>query len=354
MNVKLTKHFLENLPIDQSILLRARHGCGKSNVVSQVADKLGVNFYDVRLSQCEVGDIKGYPDVDREKRVTEFLKSKWWPRDPESKGILFFDELNRAAIDVQQAVFEICLDRRLDGEMLPDGWRVVAAINDDEDYQVSDLDPALLDRWFVIDFDPDFDDWQVWAAEEGIHSAIIKFLSNNSESLDPPTKGNLAPGKVYPSRRSWEKLHYAMKSLNLWESKDDGLITMLTKGWVGSSVANAFTSYFLSDYKELKSEDILDRFNEVKDDVEAACAEIAVISSISNSLLREMEKRDKLTEANLKNLRNYLITVPKEATSHIWVSMLRMKQLKQAFLSWKVNDEEFANYMRNVYVSDED
>ena len=133
MNIAQTKEILKNMPSDKSVMLHAKHGVGKSSVVRQAAYEMEeesgkpVGFWDVRLSQCEVGDIKGMPLLDAEKGITRFLKQEWWPRDPNSTGILFFDELNRASKDVLQAVFEICLDRRLDGEKLPDGWRVVAA-----------------------------------------------------------------------------------------------------------------------------------------------------------------------------------------------------------------------------------
>ena len=75
MDVKLTKKILKEMPLDKSVMLHAKHGVGKSSVVRQVAEELAeeygepVGFWDVRLSQCEVGDIKGLPDADREKKI---------------------------------------------------------------------------------------------------------------------------------------------------------------------------------------------------------------------------------------------------------------------------------------------
>ncbi len=208
MNIDQTKEILKRMPLDKSVMLHAKHGVGKSSVVRQVADELAeetgeaYGFYDVRLSQCEVGDIKGMPHKDVEKDVLRFLKQEWWPKAQDSKGILFFDELNRASKDVLQAVFEICLDRRLDGEKLPDGWRVVSAVNSDDDYDVVELDPALHDRWFHIDFDPSTLEWMDWARQNDVHAAVIEFINRNQSLLDPPV-GNLEAGRVYPSRRSW-------------------------------------------------------------------------------------------------------------------------------------------------------
>ena len=213
MNIAQTKEILKSMPNDKSVMLHAKHGVGKSSVVRQVADELSAasgeeyGFWDVRLSQCEVGDIKGMPDKDVKQQVIRFLKQEWWPRDQNSKGILFFDELNRASKDVLQAVFEICLDRRLDGEKLPDGWRVVSAVNSDDDYDVVDLDPALNDRWFHIDFDPSVEEWLAWARTNGVHKAVVEFINRNQNLLDPPV-GNLEAGRVYPSRRSWCAFRY--------------------------------------------------------------------------------------------------------------------------------------------------
>ena len=86
MNAAQTKRILKDFPTDKSIMLVAKHGVGKSSVVKQVAKELGIGFHDVRLSQCEVGDIKGLPMLSEERSRTEFLKPYWWPRDPDSKG----------------------------------------------------------------------------------------------------------------------------------------------------------------------------------------------------------------------------------------------------------------------------
>jgi MoxR-like ATPase len=160
MDIKTTKKIISS-NVTSSIMLHANHGVGKSSCVKQVAKQLGIEFFDIRLSQCDVGDIKGLPYRDGE--TMKFAKPEWWPRNKDSKGILFFDELNRASKDVLQAVFEICLDRTLDGDKLPDGWKIVSAVNSHSDYDVLELDPALQDRWFHIEFSPTAKEWLDWA-----------------------------------------------------------------------------------------------------------------------------------------------------------------------------------------------
>ena len=65
--------------------------------------------------------------------------------------ILMFDELNRAPRDSQQAVFQMIYDRTNDDVPLSDRCIIMSAINDNSDvYQTTRLDPALIDRFFVV------------------------------------------------------------------------------------------------------------------------------------------------------------------------------------------------------------
>lgn len=351
MNATQTKMILQSFPTDASVMLVAKHGVGKSSVVRQVAEEAGWGFYDVRLSQCEVGDIKGLPYLDRENMVTTFLKPKWWPRDPESKGILFFDELNRATKDVLQAVFEICLDRRLDGEPLPAGWRVVAAINGDDDYDVIELDPALLDRWFVIDFDPSHKEWLAWARQVNIHESVIDYIARYPENLDPPV-GNLQAGRVYPSRRSWVKFNDTAMAMNLLDNPDDAMLTQLCKGWLGAEIAITFPKFLQNEFSRLKASDIVDEFEKVREKVEAACSDMEIIAGIANSVINEVKKRPagKLEAQQQKCLRDFFLILPSDVAATVWTELLKYKIAKKFMASWQ-DDAEVSAKIERIYCS---
>ena len=59
------KTFLEVVPhvtaIKKPVLLRGRHGVGKSQVVYQLADSLGLPVVERRASQMTEGDLVGLP-----------------------------------------------------------------------------------------------------------------------------------------------------------------------------------------------------------------------------------------------------------------------------------------------------
>lgn len=348
MNATLTKRILREMPVNKSIMLRAKHGVGKSSVIKQSAIEQGVEFFDVRLSQCEVGDIKGLPHLDPVKGMTSFLKPYWWPRDPNSKGILFFDELNRASKDVLQAVFEICLDRRLDGDKLPDGWRVVAAVNADDDYDVVELDPALLDRWFIIDFDPTPKEWIDWARSSKVHAAVVEFINRNNNLLDPPV-GNLESGRVYPSRRSWVALSDTILAMNLTDDTD-GLVTQVAKGWVGREVAVMFQKFMTNEFSQLKASDILDKFEEMVPKIESACSDIEVIAALANSVVDEVANRSaaKMKEKQVEALKKFFGMVPKDVASNMWTSLLSNPKTKKIVMPWQT-DADFVEVLRKVY-----
>ena len=351
MNAAQTKIILERFPEDKSVMLIAKHGVGKSSVVKQVAQDNDWDFHDVRLSQCEVGDIKGLPYLDKENMQTIFLKPKWWPTDPNSKGILFFDELNRATKDVLQAVFEICLDRRLDGDPLPEGWRVVAAINGDDDYDVIELDPALLDRWFVIDFDPSHKEWITWAIKNNVHEAIVDFVGRSPELLDPPV-GSMEVGRIYPSRRSWVALNDTAMALGILERVDDAMLTQVCKGWVGAEIAAVFPKFVANEFSRLKASDILDDFESVKEKIEHACSDIEVIAGLANSVINEVKKRSsaKLKEVQQKGLRDFFLLLPADVAATVWTELLKHKAAKKFMSTW-TDDDEINEKIERIYCS---
>ena len=138
--------------VRKPVLLRGRHGIGKSTVVYQFADKIGRQVVERRASQMTEGDLVGLPIV--EGNSTRFNPPDWFKTACDEPVILFLDEVDRATLEVRQGIFELTDSRKLNGHTLHPETLVFAAVNGGEhgeQYQVGEMDPAELDRWTVFD-----------------------------------------------------------------------------------------------------------------------------------------------------------------------------------------------------------
>ena len=350
MDIKTTKTIIKGMP-KRSIMLHAKHGVGKSSTVKQAAMELGIEYKDIRLSQNEVGDIKGLPFKETDNNgntMVEFAKPKWFPRDPNSKGILFFDELNRASKEVLQAVFELCLDRSLDGEKLPDGWSIVSAVNSDDEYDVIELDPALQDRFFHIDFEPTPDEWLSWARESGINAFITQFVSQNKELLDPPV-GNLESGRVYPSRRSWEAFDEFVGLYNLMDNTT--MFMQCAKGWLGKEIAIMLQKFVKNEFKIFSANDVLEDWDKNKEDIEKVCEDIEIIATLSTKVIEEVNKRraNKISDKNKENLYDFFMMLPNDVASDAWTAILSGKKTQPIAREWQAIPE-FMERVSELYI----
>ena len=184
MNIVQTIKFTLLTPWHQSVLLQANHGLGKSSIVNLAGQIVGAGFMDLRLSQNDVGDIKGLPFMLGGR--THFAPPSWFPirkedeqelqdmltdagmkfsaKERPEKFFLFLDEMNRGTREVTQTAFQLVLDYEMNGFKLPEYCKVVAAVNANGNlYHVLDWDPALLDRFAVVDFNPKPQEWLDWA-----------------------------------------------------------------------------------------------------------------------------------------------------------------------------------------------
>lgn len=137
-----------------NVLLSGPHGVGKTQVLMEAAanHNLKVKYYSCATLD-PFTDLVGIPypvSQNGERRHLEMVR----PRDVDEANIIVFDELNRAQDSkTLNAVLEIVQFRTINGEPLPNLLATWAAVNPpDEEYQVHNLDPALVDR-FDIYFD---------------------------------------------------------------------------------------------------------------------------------------------------------------------------------------------------------
>lgn len=128
-----------------NVLMIGYHGIGKTTISMKIAKDLDLKFKYYSASTLDpFADLVGIPVPDKEKGNISFFR----PKDLEEAEWILFDELNRAHPRVLNAILEIVQFKTVNGTPLPNLKMVWAAMNPPgENYQVEDLDPALIDRF---------------------------------------------------------------------------------------------------------------------------------------------------------------------------------------------------------------
>ena len=300
------------------VLLRGRHGIGKSTVVYQLAKNLGLTVVERRASQMTEGDLLGLPKVDGD--CTVWLAPDWLRNACLHPVALFLDEVDRATMEVRQGIFELCDSRKIAGHALHPDTVIFAAVNGGEhgaQYQVGEMDPAELDRYTVFDVEPSIEDWLEWG-KDNVGSEVWDFINQNHNHLEH--KDDYEPNKVYPSRRSWERLSRTLAGLP--EVSYGPTLYHLTSAFVGFEAAVAFNDFIKNYERQVTVENIID------DGRLELCKGWTI--NEHNSLIEKMKAKEifdsKLETSQLQNAANYFVTLPSELAMSLWKTMSSGKQ----------------------------
>jgi MoxR-like ATPase len=294
-------------------------GIGKSETVKRVADDLGIGFVDLRLAQLDAGDLIGlprqekvypcvydwkagapasvlarrysqahlgryvlnrYPELAEGKSLGEVINEAvalaensdyshmidfqmvystpvWFPA-PNTHGILFLDELNRAPMDVRQVIFQLVLDRRMHTLELPDGWIVLSANNPPTpeygEVQTTD-DKAFQSRFLHIGLEPKPEEWLQYAYATGIDPSIRSVISTQSDLLGLK-KVQMADS--FPTPRTWVMLN------NIAPGLDRDLVFEVASGLVGPHAAAAWAKLRRMPDEPVRAIDVANDYESVR------------------------------------------------------------------------------------------
>lgn len=255
------------------------------------------------------------------------------------KSVLFLDELNRAPIDVRQSALQLVLEKQIHEHELPyvngKPTIIVAAINPAGDYQVDELDDALIDRFLHITVEAHTESWVQWAKEHGISDVIRDFLIQHTDRIHYTPKD----GGVGATPRSWAKLDGYIKN---WDKIDREVQTQVVKGKIGDHLAGQFITYMNNYSNVFKMEDLEKLVaKEAKNtkDPKAIGAALKVktdkLQSISQLELAEqlMKKYlDKKTEAEALPMISYFYALNLE----VWYSFIKKQKGVDPHISEKI------------------
>ena len=320
VNITELKQLLAATPATHNIMLVGNHGIGKSEILTEFYKDKGMPVVALFLGQmADPGDLIGLPAKDEKTGRTEFMPPYWFPVDGKPI-VLLLDELNRSRPDLLQVIFDLALNRKLAGKPLPEGSRIISAINEGDQYQLTDLDPALVSRFNIVNFKPTGEEWLLWARKAGLDPRVIGFIEEHRIWLDkdPDAKEGADTGlDKTPDRRAWKRVSDVILGKDELKEIDTKIISSI----VGPKAASAFI-HNAAARRMLSGRDILAGFDKEKVRNELEGYGIHQLSVVNEGIYRHLEVervQDKDLEKYKENLMSYfqyLTKKRKEAAAH--------------------------------------
>jgi hypothetical protein len=306
------KRLLTVLSPNVSVCIRGRHAIGKSQLVYQVSEALGLPVVERRLSQMTEGDIIGLPvltDSSGETyqdlngatikgtkgQSTSFRPCDWLIQASEQPVVLFLDERNRALPAVKQALFQLTDSKRFYGIELHPDTRIIVAENVGDEYMVESCDPAEDSRMLTVMLEPSVQEWLDYAKDR-CHPAVVEFVRGHGGENVLEHRGAFEPNKKYPDRRSWVKFNDELVHSGLVDASEEAdlrMVGFMAGGFLGPEVGRKFAKFLRERDKDVTALDVLK-------DWEACKKKLTSVRQDENGNKEEYIKSEVMTEVYSK------------------------------------------------------
>lgn len=345
-------------PPEQNLMLIGKHGIGKSEIIVEFYRQRKMKVVPFFLGQMsDPGDLIGLMHKEEETGRSVFLPPYWWPIDGQPI-VLFLDELNRARPELLQAVQDLALNKTLAGKRLPVGSIVISAVNQGEEYQLTDLDPALVSRFNLYEFAPTVEDWLLWANERAIDQRVISFIQKHPHHLDG--EGEQSAEEAWqqaglvktPDRRAWVRVADFIQA----HEEIADLHIKIIAGIVGSAAAWAFKQHLASRAKVTAAQILLEFRRHRKKLKELSLQELILLNEQLiywiNSRKYKAGDEEKVRQNLLAYLKYLRRAKQQEAVAHL-ASMTENPNFEEvmAFLAESMDIIEFLmDYIQGIKV----
>ncbi len=252
MNIKQAKEQIKNamtayftkdqfgnyvIPVEKQrpIFLMGAPGIGKTAIMEQIAQELGVALVSYSMTHHTRQSALGLPFIEKKKyggkeyNISEYTMSEiiascydMMEDTGLEEGILFLDEINCVSETLAPSMLQFLQYKIFGRHRVPDGWIVVTAGNPPEyNNSVREFDIVTWDRLKRIDVEPDYDVWKEYAYKTGVHPAITTYL--DIKKSDFYKIETTVDGKSFVTARGWSDLSdmirlYEQHSLKVDES----------------------------------------------------------------------------------------------------------------------------------------
>ncbi len=227
--------FLLKIALRRPVFIWGPPGIGKSSLVQQFAETLGLPCVSLLGSQLAPEDIIGVPQIVDGK--SRFCPPQMIARD--EPYCLFLDELNACSHEVQKSFYSLIHERRVGDFRLPEGSIVIGAGNRAQDSAiVKPMSSALMNRMVHVHLSVSAQDWLTWAERNELHPTVLEYLRLRPDHLFSQPPKHEEP---FSTPRSWHMLSDALHEYG--ETITDDELGALAFGCLSPHHAGQFKAF---------------------------------------------------------------------------------------------------------------
>jgi len=186
-------------------------GIGKNHLQEQAAAELGIEYLWFPCKGIQPEDLRGFPalvrrlegngygddiagiknlfyDYYKKEPSYSFVQLQYLQKafQPGWTGFIHLDEFAQAAKEVQEMIYMLFYDRRLDDQYLSDGAMLIASMNPPQvnDYMLSKIGKASQDRTAIYKIEATSSEWLQWARAKKLNPTLVDFVADHPYVFD--------------------------------------------------------------------------------------------------------------------------------------------------------------------------
>ena len=291
------------------LYIQSAPGFAKSAIMRSIANKMGYQYFDIRLSMVDETDVGLFPSIDEfevefngevsKQKMLAHVAPKWAYMANEKPSIIHFEELNRSTLAVRNAALQMLLEREIGAFFKFNSNVLMCAsgnLGEEDGTDVEEFDQALNNRLIHIEHTMPFPEWVTEYANDNVCAVIVQFLKTHTEHYHKTPDERNQKNKAYATPRSWTFLsNYIFENYGEWVNKTEvvagevkNVINPMTNeivkikkfpnithwiqdikeighGYVGAS--NARFIRYCEDALKISLDDVLNRFDDLEHDI---------------------------------------------------------------------------------------